>query len=389
MEDNKVIRLGAEDFDEAMDFLNLVFSQSSNPHDFEKLIPALYKPTEECMKYNYAIRRNGKIRSVVGLFPVELHMGPKLLKVGGIGGVATHLNERNSGMMRSVMEACINTMKQEGYHISCLGGQRQRYNYYGYEKSGSATRYTISTRNVKHYAKTKSLIELKFEMLLPTDFERISFAKKLYDREPAHITRVDDNYYNYLTNWNMQPWAIIDDKGIMIGYLVSDKLGKKINEIFTDDIELFDDALCAWALIHPEEYITVYIPFWSVKVLERISVFSESTAIGESYQWQIFKWTEVIEALLTLKAGYTLLANGEVKIGIEGYGIVKIIVNDGVIDCRLINEDADFTVDKYIASRIILGPLPVFVSSLVPFKLHPVLASWFPLPLCWFPQDNI
>ena len=389
MEENSVIRLGADDFNEAMDFLNLVFSQSGSSTDFENLIPAFYKSTEECMRFNYAIRKNGKIRSVVGLFPVELNMGDKILKVGGIGGVATHPKERNSGMMRRVMETCINTMKEEGYHISCLGGQRQRYNYYGYEKSGTATRYIVSKNNVKHYAKTRSLTELKFELLLPTDSERISFAKKLYDGESVHVTRKEDNFYNYLKNWNMQPWAIIDDKGRMIGYLVSDKTGKKINEIFTEDIELFDDAVCAWTLQHPDESITFYIPFWSVKVLERISAFSEGTAIGESYHWQIFRWTEVIEALLTLKSGYTLLANGEINLGIENYGTVNITVKDGIAKCRLVEDGADFILDKYVASRIVLGPLPAFVSSLVPLKLHPVLSSWFPLPLCWFPQDNI
>jgi hypothetical protein len=226
-------------------------------------------------------------------------------------------------------------------------------------------------------------------MLLPSDAERISNAKRLYDNEPVHITRPADNFYNYLKNWNMQPWAIIDEKGTMVGYLVADKTGKRINEIFTEDAELFDDAVCAWVKQHPEDYVTIYIPFWSVEILEKISSFAEGTGMGEAYHWQIFKWTEVIEALLTLKSSYTLLADGEIKLGIKDYGTVKISVGNGKASCSLVNDEPDFMLDKYIATRFILGPMPAFVSYMVPRKLHPILASWFPLPMCWFPQDNV
>ncbi|SVE51359.1 uncharacterized protein METZ01_LOCUS504213, partial [marine metagenome] len=51
---NAIIQLTANDFEESMDFLNLVFSAYS-PHDFANMLPSVYRPTDELMGCNYAI----------------------------------------------------------------------------------------------------------------------------------------------------------------------------------------------------------------------------------------------------------------------------------------------------------------------------------------------
>jgi len=71
----QIQRLSVNDFEESMDFLNLVFSQTYGPMDFEKMLPRLYKPTDEHMKHNLVVRDNGKIRALVGLYPSELVAG--------------------------------------------------------------------------------------------------------------------------------------------------------------------------------------------------------------------------------------------------------------------------------------------------------------------------
>ena len=55
----------SRDFEDAIDFMNLVFS-AHGPIDFTQLLPALYQPTDEQMGWNWAVRENGRIRAVVG-----------------------------------------------------------------------------------------------------------------------------------------------------------------------------------------------------------------------------------------------------------------------------------------------------------------------------------
>ena len=94
-------RLSTADFEEAMDFLNLVFG-AVEPHDFERMLPLCYRPQE--MHRNLAIREGGRIRAIVGLFERSLEVGAHTLRVGCIGGVSTHPRSRGRGYMRALMD---------------------------------------------------------------------------------------------------------------------------------------------------------------------------------------------------------------------------------------------------------------------------------------------
>ena len=52
--------------------------------------------------------------------------------------------------MQQLMVHCVQTAPAEGFHLSWLGGQRQRYGYSGYEKCGVYYRLTLSPTNVRH-----------------------------------------------------------------------------------------------------------------------------------------------------------------------------------------------------------------------------------------------
>jgi len=94
----EVVQLTAADWEEGLTFLNGVFGEH-RPHDFATLLPSIYQPTEEFMACNHAVREDGNIRAVVGLFPIDWQVGDTRLKVGGIGGVSTHESVRGKGYM--------------------------------------------------------------------------------------------------------------------------------------------------------------------------------------------------------------------------------------------------------------------------------------------------
>ena len=63
-----IARLTPADFEEAMDVLNFSFG-FEHPHNFETLLPVLYHPGAEAMSWNWALREEGSIRAIVGVFP--------------------------------------------------------------------------------------------------------------------------------------------------------------------------------------------------------------------------------------------------------------------------------------------------------------------------------
>ena len=81
-----IARLTAADFEEAMDVLNFSFG-FEHPHNFETLLPVLYHPGAEAMSWNWALREEGSIRAIVGIFPLTWKLGDATLRIAGVGGV--------------------------------------------------------------------------------------------------------------------------------------------------------------------------------------------------------------------------------------------------------------------------------------------------------------
>ena len=82
---DRIVQLSGEDFEAAMDFLNSVFGAHA-PHDFEGLLPSIYRRTDEHLACNYAVRRDGALKAVVGMFPINWQVAEVTLRVAGIGG---------------------------------------------------------------------------------------------------------------------------------------------------------------------------------------------------------------------------------------------------------------------------------------------------------------
>ncbi|MBR6748691.1 MAG: GNAT family N-acetyltransferase, partial [Clostridia bacterium] len=89
----ELVHLTSADYEDAMDFMDLVFSQAHRPHDFADLMPTACRPEEEYMRRNLAIKRDGKIRALVLCSPCEVSVAGNTLKMAGIGNVSTHKRE--------------------------------------------------------------------------------------------------------------------------------------------------------------------------------------------------------------------------------------------------------------------------------------------------------
>ena len=170
----EIIQLTASEFQDGMDFLNLAFGPHG-PYDFQQLLPAVYRPTEEWTRCNYVVREEGQIKGLVILFPFTWRVGEASFRVGGIGGVSTHPKSRGAGHMKTLMNHCIRVMREEGHHLSYLGGQRQRYQHFGYEYCGGASSFSLYKTNSRHCFKDDPGI--RFVPLEAEDGDRLIHAR--------------------------------------------------------------------------------------------------------------------------------------------------------------------------------------------------------------------
>ena len=379
----EIVQLTAEDFEEAMDFLNLVFGQH-RPHDFERLLPALYRPDDERMACNHAVREGGKIRAIVGLFPVTWQVGDTLLKVGGIGGVSTHPKRRGRGYMKVLMNHCVEKMRREGYHLSYLGGQRQRYQYFGYERCGSAFSLSLTRTNLRHGFTDDPGI--RFEPLEADDQEKLSRARKLHDAQEMHCIRSPEAFHYHLLNWYGRPFAAFDEKGRMVGYLVVH--GEEyVAELAAEDDDTALRMMRAWVAGHAGT-ARIDLPAVRAGLVRLLGRCGDQVGVHATGNWQIFDWARLLDALLKMRRTVGPMAKGAVVAGIEGYGKVRMEVEDDWTGCVRTEEEPDVRCDPFTAMRALFGPAPPSLVLELPSKAA-ILEQWCPLPLHWPRQDGV
>ena len=79
------------DREKYVDFANMVFSCAHEPHDFQKLIPKVYDPSQQtAYMHNIAVRDDGSVRGVVAVMPGVLNVMGTELKYGYVGTVSVH-----------------------------------------------------------------------------------------------------------------------------------------------------------------------------------------------------------------------------------------------------------------------------------------------------------
>ena len=103
MSNIEYLKAGENDFEELIDFTNLVFSAFS-PNDFEVVLPALYKKENISTGTNYIVKENGRIVANVGAYPVDYYICGDTLKTSAITCVAAHPRARLKGYMKELME---------------------------------------------------------------------------------------------------------------------------------------------------------------------------------------------------------------------------------------------------------------------------------------------
>ena len=379
-----LVQLTAADFDEAIDFLNLVFGMYQ-PHDFVNLLPALYRPTDEHMGHNLAIRRHGRIAAIVGMFPISWHVGGRVLRLAGIGGVSTHARWRSGGLMRALMEECLRRMQADGCEASWLGGLRQRYRHFGYEVCGHHLAFTLSKRNATAAGMAPPI---RFEPLVDGDPARIAMAATLHEAQTARCVRLRQDFPLYLRNWHHKAQAALGDHGKMLAYLVTNGKGDYVPEVAAETPAVAFEVLRAWALQREGGDISIEVAPHEVELARRLGVWAEHVQVRPAANWQILQWQPLLGAMLALQQSCRPLPEGSVVIRPGASRPLRLSVRDGHATCTPTDDRPDVDAETSTLMRALFGPLRP--SQVIPLPgAACALEGWCPLPLYLPRQDTV
>ena len=391
-------RANPEDFDEIVDLANYVFSYSGDRHDFPILLPKLYKKEHGTAIHHFVAREDGKIMAVVGAFPMRMFVAGEDLLVYGIGSVCVHPYRRKRGYMNTLMRLAHEAIVASGADFGCLGGQRQRYRHFGYDRCGQSIDFTLNKANVRHRYGRDVFQELSFRSMAADDPD-LEICREWFARRPAHVIREPDRFHDIQRSWNADMWCILTN-GTPCGYLSASKDGKEVHELVTGDGRDPAEVLSSWIERQNLNELKFSLPPYDQKGIASLSSLCEDVCLEAADNIAIFNFPRVVKAFLQLKAGYAGLPDGSLVLSVEGRTPFRISMQEGRACVMETDEPANLMPAYMDALAFLFGPLGGVASAALESRCtagpagwtgqeRALARSWFPLPLFFDSLDNV
>lgn len=363
-----------EEYADLIDFGNMVFKK-----DFAELLPKLYKNHPEMAQYHYLALEDGKIKAMVGSFPLTFCVDRQEIKAYGIGTVSVHPYSRGKGYMKELMKRAVADAKAEGADLMCLGGQRQRYEYFGFAKACQQQSFLLTPTNRRHW---KQISTQGIELLpLLENSEYTAECWKLHQAQPIHAVRKIEEFAEICCSWSCEPW-VIRKNGKFLGYVILRKDYSAASELLLKDWQ--DTLPVLFALVEKCEKELYIIPgYWQKPLVRTLSAVAENGCVEDGEMFQILNFAKILQLFLQRKAQQTGLMDGAMVLEIPGDGKYGVQVENGQVSVTETSEVAGYSLDAVQMQNRLFS-----IENL--WQFDSILENnWFPIPLELPSQDMV
>ncbi len=373
---------------ELIDMLDTVFfTGDPNNQKFMTLLPKLYKEKYSPAYNNVVVMEGEEIKGAVGCYPLYAVASGRKLKILGIGNVAVTEDCRGKGYMKDTMQMALDIMKEENFDYSLLGGQRQRYGFFGYEPIGLEYRFLIDKGNVRRIIGETRKSEFTARQITENDTDIIKKIKEIHEKLPFFVERKEEDYIDIMHSWNNIPYAAFKGDEFK-GYFTLEKHGGKyLHEIRAVDIDdMLELIMCAMDTGNLEG-VAINLPAFDTEYCDFMAKNCGGYSIGTPEMINIFNFRNFIDAFLALKAERMNLASGTLKIlvhGMNGDEFLAVTVDGKEVTVKEAAGDADIELSHRDAI--------VFISGLYSkdrLDIPAFAQGWFPLDFFSYSLDNV
>ena len=380
-------RGNAVPYDELMSVLNTAFGFFTPETEFLGLLPKLYREQYRPQDQNWVVTEDGVLTAAIGAYDHEIVVCGRRLPCRGVGNVAVHPDHRRKGYMKQAMNQAIADMVQDGIVMSTLGGRRQRYQYFGYDKAGPAYHFSISRDNIRH---TYGDAPAPFAVREVTDPADPVIDEILALTKQGRFIPVRDRalYLDIANTWKAHLLALTDpaENDRFVGYCILD--GESLSELrLVDNSDLMGLVRSVYA--YRDKGFTVGLPSYETEQVKAISLIAEGIAVHPSMMYLILNYAATVEAFMALKLTYTTLPDGELTLLIHGHAgdeRIRIAVKEEKHTVESIPEETpvDLELGHLEATELLFGCI-----SSARETASPLIRAWFPLPLWMYRADEV
>jgi len=348
---------------------------------FEAGYPHIYRPTPELCAATYVMEQEGRIVSHVGVYPLEVEIHGVRWPIAGIGGVGTLPEARGKGYMTQLLTHAVTVMRTK-YVLSWLGGDRQRYNTFGWEVAGQSYELTFTRRSLDRAgAKPVEIHACDPEEALPTVEAvqpslacraiRTDLAAQLHKPELA-IWVTDGGYA--LINW--RPW-----RPMSVAELAS-TTGQEASIL---------RAILDWTENNEIKWV---VPACDEARLVRLMPYTRAWRLGSWEMWRIVDLARALAlARPILQQRAAAAPDMELAIGMVEHDqtqVATLSVRRGEVDIRPgRHADAYYEWPVVDTARLLLGGPPVTRPQHMPEAHWASLRALLPIPAYLPPLDHV
>ena len=281
MSDLKIRLIKENEFEDLMKLMNTAFSFVNEEEKFEHILPKLYYKENKDM-IHYGVFIDNVLVASVGLYFMTFKSKYSSLKVGCVGAVSTHHEYRKNGYFSLIMKKIISYSKRHNFDMLFLSGNRFRYNHFGFENGGRKMIIGVSQRT-KHVLKSDGFEVLELEK---NNIDDINACLSLYSKQPQHILRTTDNFYNHVISWNCNPF-VVKVAGEVVGYYSIKDNNHVCECVFKH--KYLDTMLHACLAERNEVYIELPYSVYSNKLVSKVDMYE----IQYNLMYNVLNWESV------------------------------------------------------------------------------------------------
>lgn len=357
------------------DFADMCFFTETSEERFETLLPKLYGEPEKTVKDHILLENDGRLKGLILPQTMIWKAGDRELLTGHIGTVCVSPDYRERGAMSRLMKTAVEELEKAGCVCIVLNGQRQRYEHYGFVPTGGKIQFVFRPANVKEeQAEGYELREFTQE-----DLEEI---EKLFCKNVLHMKRKKRDFSEILRSWSAQPLVLWNKDNKICGYctVVSQEKKAAIAELrLTDEKHLKPFLKCLFKKGFSQT---------GINIAPGTEEYAEAESLCEYYNIlpcfniRILQFAPLVEALLEQKSRRIRLPLGNVKLLIEGYGLLEITAAEKGVKAwksEKKEDEADMKLSYEQAVHLLFSPLSSKREQLS--GQWPPAENWFPLPL--------
>ena len=374
-----------EDEKELIAALDDIFFSEEPHNNFMDLLPKLYKDKFNCGERNLILKEDGVIKAAVGCFPLNAVAAGRKLRILGIGNVGVAKDCRRKGYMIELMNDALAMMMSEDYDYSVLGGQRQRYEYFGYGPAGSALRFEINIGNISRIRNGNTETSFTAREITEADTDIFAKINELNEAQPYYVVRCEEDILDIIRSWKCTPCAVFNG-GEFKGYFVCGGKGHLSEIRVLDTEDLLDVFLCAMKTMECES-VAFAAPIYNTALCSYMAKVCCGMSACHVEQINIFNYAKFVEAFLAVKAARMNLGCGTLNVLVHGCKKDEnlAITVDGK-DVTVTETDAkpDLELSHLEAVAFFAGQY-----SEKRFTLPAFAQSWFPVDFFSGQQDNV